>query len=465
MQGFFQLIKNDRKILPYSLSMFVYFCAIITTFWILKPLKKTVFIGHYDKLGLNLGEWSFLGSSWNLNFTAAQTEQMAKIINLLLAIVAFLFFAKLSKYLHKEKLTYLFTSMCIGLFAYFAFVFNQSTVVSTVNVWLFYLFGDFYNTLMVTTFFAFLNDSVTPKLSRQLFGPIILGGVVGGVIGTTWVKIFIKTIPLAQWMWIGIGISFVMICAAFIASRSPLTAGESKESQEEEQGKPTLTSIFAVVKNRYVWLIAAILGSYEMVSVLMDYKFTAVVSHYLDGPELGEHFSTVYAAVTWLSLFVQIFVTGFMLRLAGVQKTLFVLPTVLLVTVFGFIAFPILWIASLMPIFDNGLNYSIHQSAREALYVPLSKSTKYKAKAFIDIFVMRAAKVLSIFLSLGIGLLFTEFESLKWLAVLTAGLIVFLMTCIWKVGVHYRSLTSKVLNSQEEAPKFANHANREKVLT
>ena len=31
-----------------------------------------------------------------------------------------------------------------------------------ITVWSFYLFGDLFSTLMVATFFAFLNDSVTP---------------------------------------------------------------------------------------------------------------------------------------------------------------------------------------------------------------------------------------------------------------------------------------------------------------
>ena len=55
-----------------------------------------------------------------------------------------------------------------------------------------------------------------------------------------------------------------------------------------------------------------------------------------------------------------------------------------------------------MSVSDNGLNYSINQSAREALYTPTTPDEKYKAKAFIDMFVQRFAKVLAVAINLGV---------------------------------------------------------------
>ena len=53
------------------------------------------------------------------------------------------------------------------------------------GVWSFYLFGDLFSTLMVATFFAFLNDSVSPDAAKRLYGVVGLGGVSGGVFGTS----------------------------------------------------------------------------------------------------------------------------------------------------------------------------------------------------------------------------------------------------------------------------------------
>ena len=55
----------------------------------------------------------------------------------------------------------------------------------------------------------------------------------------------------------------------------------------------------------------------------------------------------------------------------------------------AFLALPTLWLGSLLNTADNAFSYSINQSAKEALYVPTTEDEKYKAKAFIDMFVQR----------------------------------------------------------------------------
>ena len=66
---------------------------------------------------------------------------------------------------------------------------------------------------------------------------------------------------------------------------------------------------------------------------------------------------------------------------------------------------------------DSGFAYSINQSAKEALYVPTSKEEKYKAKAFIDMFVQRFGKVLAIGVSLVTTTYFVDFSTVRWLSI------------------------------------------------
>jgi len=94
---------------------------------------------------------------------------------------------------------------------------------------------------------------------------------------------------------------------------------------------------------------------------------------------------------------------------------LFVLPAIVLIGSVGFLAMPVLALAGFMSVGDNALNYSINQSAKEALYTPTSQDAKYKAKAFIDMFVQRAAKVLSVGLNLSLPALVVG--SVRWLSI------------------------------------------------
>ena len=171
----------------------------------------------------------------------------------------------------------------------------------------------------------------------------------------------------------------------------------------------------------------------KVVSTIMDFQFTETISFYLDGDEIGRQFSTVYLITNTFSMIVQIFVTSFVMRRFGVKYALYVMPFAIVVASTAFLAAPILWFGSLLNTADNGLNYSINQSAREALYVPTSREEKYKAKAFIDMFIQRFAKALAVVISLGITTLFTDFNSLRWLSLITIAIVV-----IWLFAARLR---------------------------
>ena len=68
-----------REELPFALLMFGYFFLVITSFWILKPVKKSTFIQFYHEGGFEL-----LGTV----MSGAQAEQLAKVLNMVVAMVA-----------------------------------------------------------------------------------------------------------------------------------------------------------------------------------------------------------------------------------------------------------------------------------------------------------------------------------------------------------------------------------------
>jgi AAA family ATP:ADP antiporter len=107
-----------------------------------------------------------------------------------------------------------------------------------------------------------------------------------------------------------------------------------------------------------------------------------------------------------------------------------------------FLLMPILFIGSSLNTVDNGLNYSINQSARESLYTPLSRDEKYKAKAFIDMFLYRLAKVVAIGVALLLGACVgEEFTAVRLLSFLTIALAVAWVFIARYAGNQFRSLS------------------------
>lgn len=406
--------------------MFTYFFLVITSFWILKPIKKTLFIGYYKDKGLDLYGWIFTGS---------QAELLAKILNMVVAFAAVAVFTWLARRLRRQQLTFVFSAFFLACYVFYGFTIDNP---GETTVWTFYLFGDLFSTLMVATFFAFLNDSVTPDKAKRLYGLVGTGGVLGGAFGSLIVRVWISRLDMTTWLWVTSAFAVVIMALAAAAGSilSKTLLQRKQEPTRLDQPRPAsnvaIEGARLVFASPYLLSVVAIVGLYEISSTVMDFQFTATVEHFVEKDKIAEHFSTVYAITNFTAMFVQLFLTSYVMTRFGVRVALFVLPVIILFSSAGYLAVPVLWLGSILNTADNGFSYSINQSAKETLYVPTTRDEKYKAKAFIDMFVQRFAKTLAVFVSLGITSAFTDFSSVRWLSVFT----ILIIAC-WLVAVRF----------------------------
>ncbi len=415
-----------RQELPLSLLMGSYFFLTITTFWILKPLKKGLFGEFYDKTGFNL-------LSWHLE--AAQAELLAKLLNMVVAFLAVVVFTWLVRRFRRQQLSYILCGFFLISLAGFSLIINTA---GQFTVWSYYLFGDLFATLMVAAFFAFLNDSVTPEAAKRLYGVIVFGGVLGGAFGTMVLKIWIESLSIAGWLGVCMCLVTLIAIIAKAAGREvaknppPETVERVKPEPVKSTQNPALEGAKLVLRSRYLMAIVGIVGLYEIASTILDFQFTSTILHYLDGPDISRQFATVYAITNLVAMFVQLFVTGLVMTKLGVKTALLILPFAILLGSVGFLILPVLWMGSFLNTIDNSFSYSINQSAKEALYVPTSRDEKYKAKAFIDMFVQRFAKALAVGVSLLITMIFADFSSKRWLSLFTGVVVI-----LWVIAARY----------------------------
>jgi AAA family ATP:ADP antiporter len=421
----------------FVILMFSYFFAVITTFWILKPIKKALFIDYYK-----IGGHHFDLFGWQLS--GPQAEMIAKVGNMVVVFFAALVFTWLANTLRRQQLTYVFAAFCLVVLLMYRALLPDA---GELTVWSFYIFGDLYNSLMVATFFAFLNDSVSPLDARRLYGPIILGGVTGGAFSSFFVRTQIENFEPSDWALICAGIMVLIAVLAgaaggWVTRRGEPTVSESPALEEKKKrSSVAFKGARLVLRSRYLLAIVGLVGIYEIVSQLVNYQFTATVVHYVKG-STGSHFATVFAITNIVALLVQVFVTTNVMSRFGVKAALLVMPVLILGASGLFLLLPILWIGSSLSTIDNGLNYSINQSARESLYTPLSREEKYKAKAFIDMFLYRAGKVIAI----GVALLLSvcvgeEFTVVRLLSFLTIALVAAWVGIASFAGNRFRAMT------------------------
>lgn len=421
----------DREVRLHALLMGLYFFLIIATFWMLKPVKKTLLLSHYTE-----------GTVWlGFQLNAAQVELIAKEVNMVIAFFAAIGFSLLARRLRRGAFAATIAGAFIAMYAIFALLANDA---SALTAWAFYLAGDLFVTAMVAAFFAFLNDSESPHEARRLYGLIGLGGVLGGAIGSTVVA---SNVGLLDASGISLAVCattalivLLILAAGRIVSRHPPPEFVTQDAEHATGLRAAFAGASLTLRSRFLQMIAAIVVLYEMASALVDYQFTATVLHYVNPADLGSHFSNVFAFTNATAVAVQLVLTPWILRRYGAGTGLLLLPAMLGLCVAGFWVVPILMLGSLLNTADNALSYSLNQSAKEVMYVPLSRDEKYRAKAFIDIFLVRSAKALAILAGLGLSLALSGFENIRWLSLPILFLLVLWMYAARWLNREYRLL-------------------------
>jgi AAA family ATP:ADP antiporter len=176
-----------------------------------------------------------------------------------------------------------------------------------------------------------------------------------------------------------------------------------------------------VVQSRYFAGVAALILLYELVSNIVDFQLAASVQLAIDGTTERDAFFGLVGQISGvLSIVVQLLLTSWVMRRYGLGVALLFLPLAIGMGTVGYMAIGGLVYAAGMSVSDSALSYSIHQSAKEALYVAGRRQEKYKAKAFIDMFVQRAAKVLAVGLNLVVAS-YVGLANVQWLGLVTFG--------------------------------------------
>src|SRR4029079_12532870 len=122
---------------------------------------------------------------------------------------------------------------------------------------------------------------------------------------------------------------------------------------------------------------------------------------------LGDFYSGYYTLVNLFSALLQALVVTRLLTWLGVRRALFVMPVVVLAGWFGLALFVNVTMVRIEKTAENSLDYSLHNTLRQALFLPTSRDSKYKAKAAIDTFFFRMGDVIA-----GLGIVFLLVEVL-----------------------------------------------------
>ncbi|MDP3704170.1 MAG: Npt1/Npt2 family nucleotide transporter [Candidatus Omnitrophota bacterium] len=361
---------EERKVM----LTFLYFFLVITAYYIIKPVSRSLVLGE-------------LGS------------RMVPYIDLICALLMgpiVTVFARLVDRMAKPRLVSLsfvvVTAVMIGFWQLLAW--PHSWVAGAFYVWV-----AIFSVLAVTLFWLVANDLYRPREAKRLFGFIGSGGILGGIAGSSIAAVGAQVV----------GSQHLLLCSAGLLVGCWLVVQQlwrlAPEPIRDEQPaahpsghRETFLShpkafLKTLLQSRYLLLLVALVGINKVVAALIYYQFNPFIEQTFTDVNARTTFTSLFfGSINVLAFIIQFFFTSWILRRWGLGMALLALPVGVLAGTTGMLLLPVFWLAATTELYDASMNYSLQQTSKEVLYLPIDRSIRYKVKPFIDMVVFRFGK-------------------------------------------------------------------------
>ncbi|HET8937032.1 MAG TPA: MFS transporter [Polyangiales bacterium] len=279
----------------------------------------------------------------------------------------------------------------------------------------FYLWVGIFNNTAIAQLWGFANDLYTPEQGKRLFTVLGIGSSVGAVAGAFIAKRLALFGPLPMQL---IAAALLVVCALLVilVEHYDRNTRARRDAGPEPEAKPPLEgpALQLLLRDKYLIWIALLTFVLNCVNTTGEYLLDRTLLEMIGGTG-ATHQEAVQTVASfkadyfgWVNLIgvvLQLFVVSRVLQLLGVARALFVLPIV------AFASYGLMWLTPVLAwvrlgkIAENSLDYSLQNTARQALFLVGTRAEKYLGKTVIDTFVVRMGDVFSAMLVYGAGML------------------------------------------------------------
>ena len=369
----------------------LYIFSLLSSYYIMRPIRDQMGVAG----GVNNLQWLFTGT----------------LIGMLLLNLPFSYLVKTFPRQKFISISYRFFSANILLFALALYAATPEQTIWVGRI--FFIWTSIFNLFVVSIFWQMIVDVFTSEQGKRLFGFIAAGATLGAISGSIFT---VSTVEHMAPGYLMVGAALMLEVAVFCVRRlSGLSAALSERPKAEQSDTPIGGSLMSgfrdALSSSYLLNVSLFLLLYAVTSTFLYFQQAAVVSHSFESRAAQTaFFASVDLGVNILTLAVQLFLTGRILKRFGVAPTLSLLP-VFSVIGFGAVALvPTLASVVGFQLIRRAGNFAIARPTREVLFTVLPREDRYKAKSFIDTAVYRLGDqigawsfALLTYLKLGLG--------------------------------------------------------------
>jgi len=295
--------------------------------------------------------------------------------------------------------------LLLGVYLFFAanlLLFAALAAASVPVAVPFYLWVGVYNYTSIAQFWGYASDVYSPEQGKRLFSVIGVGSSVGAVAGAHLAKLIVPLGPQA--MMLGAAILLGVCCGLLIWVNTRIEAPARDKAKEEDAQPLSQESAFSLlVHDKYLILIAVLTLLINWCNSTGEYILDRTLLAAVAGKEqhadpmvfVGQFKAAYFEWVNILGVLLQLFAVSRILDKLGVRAALFFLPIVAFGGYTVMLLTPALSLIRLAKVAENSIDYSVQNTARQALYLVATRVEKYVGKIAVDSFFVRFGDVLS----------------------------------------------------------------------
>jgi AAA family ATP:ADP antiporter len=276
---------------------------------------------------------------------------------------------------------------------------------------LFYLFVGIFSVILVAQFWAFTTDVYGAERGARLFPLIAIGAALGATVGS-WLGrklILLPAIDAFDMILVALVPLSASLALAVITDRRGAYGDPSQWTTDrwQQAAAPESHGPFRLIfKHRYLTATAAMMMVFTWVVTSGDNILFGIVRSNLAEdlaplaatPQAFERalqeatatfYGDLYFWVNLITLILQAFVVSRILSFGGMQALLYTTPFVSLVAYASMAFVPVLGLIKVLKVAENSSTLSIHNTARQMLWLPTTKEMLYQAKPTVDTLFVR----------------------------------------------------------------------------
>jgi len=272
-----------------------------------------------------------------------------------------------------------------------------------VNIGLaFYVWLGIFSMLAVSQFWAFAADLYTEEEGKRLFPVVGVGASLGAWLGSLAAENSIRVAGPFSLMGLGAALLAVYLGIAWLVSRREARRVGASRAKAAGQPLERKGGFQLIMRDKYLRWIAILVLLLNAVNTTGEYILSRFVSETAAALApaarsafIGEFYGSYFAWVSLTGVVFQVFLVSRIIKWIGVYYSLFVMPGISLLG-YGLLAgYPAVGIVRIAKVLENSTDYSLNNTARQALFLTTSREAKFKSKAAIDTFFTRAGDLIS----------------------------------------------------------------------